>query len=182
VVAVLVDLLPPGGWNRPVFDRPDDPRFVDALAFGGLPLPGDVLIAPRVGYGHYGIYLGDAHVAHYVKTGRVTMQITSMDEFIGPRRWYKVVLYRAAECFDPDEVVRRVLGTLGWGSYHFFVNNCEHWAHWCKTGRCECEQTGMSSVVRQKVKYRWENVAVDAAAPVRYDTSLDQTSSYVRVR
>lgn len=146
----------PAGYNRPRFDSPDDPRLQFPMAHGGIPLPGDVLIAPRFGYGHYGIHVGGWQVAHYVKTGRVTVQITSMADFVGTGKWFKVVLYNSTDSFHPDQVIHRVLQTLGWGQYHFFLNNCEHWAHWCKTGRCECEQIGMAGVVRQKVKYKWD--------------------------
>lgn len=46
---MLVEALP-AGWNRAVFDTPDDPRLDDPMVYGGAPLPGDVLIAPRLGW------------------------------------------------------------------------------------------------------------------------------------
>jgi hypothetical protein len=34
-----------------------------------------------------------------------------------------------------DDIVSRAEGSLGNGSYSLVWNNCEHFAHWCQTGR-----------------------------------------------
>jgi|GEM_PF-3665525 len=161
---MLVDLLPTC-YNRAEYDTPDDPRWHDPMAYGGMPLPGDVVTAPRLGYRHFGIHVGDWQVAHYVKgTDNVRIRITSMEEFLGRGKWFNLVLYHSSHCYEPDLVVERARQTLGVGDYHMILNNCEHWANWCKVGRCECEQTRMASIIRQKVRYWWprpnENAAI----------------------
>jgi len=31
-----------------------------------------------------------------------------------------------------DEILRRAHGALGFGGYDLMMNNCEHFAHWCR--------------------------------------------------
>ena len=45
----------------------------------------------------------------------------------------EVVIY--GRRFGGMEVVSRAESRLGENGYNLFGNNCEHFAHWCKTGR-----------------------------------------------
>ena len=42
--------------------------------------------------------------------------------------------------FDPAEVVARARGRLGEQRYSLVFQNCEHFAHWCRTGKNKSEQ------------------------------------------
>lgn len=41
---------------------------------------------------------------------------------------------------SPDAVLRRAASRLGDGGFDFFVNNCEHFATWCRTGLHDSRQ------------------------------------------
>lgn len=43
----------------------------------------------------------------------------------------------------PDEVVKRARSRCGEKKYHFMMNNCEHFAVFCKTGIHESEQSAL---------------------------------------
>jgi len=45
------------------------------------------------------------------------------------------VPYPPGSCSPPGVSVHRALGRLGEQRYNLIFNNCEHFAHWCKTGR-----------------------------------------------
>lgn len=42
--------------------------------------------------------------------------------------------------YSPEETVERALSKLGESDYHLLMNNCEHFAIWCKTGVSESYQ------------------------------------------
>ena len=48
--------------------------------------------------------------------------------------------YPAGDTYPLDEVVQRACSRLGEAKYNPFTNNCEHFAHWCKTGRNKSRQ------------------------------------------
>jgi hypothetical protein len=81
---------------------------------------------------HHGIDLGDGTVAHYLE-GREILRSPreefSRGEPISP------VSYPEDVCSPPGVTLRRAMGRLGEQRYNLLFNNCEHFAHWCKTGR-----------------------------------------------
>jgi hypothetical protein len=81
---------------------------------------------------HHGIDLGDGSVAHYLE-GREILRSPlaefSRGEPVGE------VPYPAASCSPVGVTLRRAMGRLGEQNYNLLFNNCEHFAHWCKTGR-----------------------------------------------
>ena len=88
-------------------------------------------------FNHHGIDLGDGTVAHYLE-GREILRIP-LEEF---SRGQPVtpVLYPADGCSAPGITLRRAMGRLGEQRYNLLFNNCEHFAHWCKTGRHRSSQ------------------------------------------
>jgi hypothetical protein len=46
-----------------------------------------------------------------------------------------VVTYPEGSCSATGVTLRRAMGRLGEQNYNLLFNNCEHFAHWCKTGR-----------------------------------------------
>jgi hypothetical protein len=83
-------------------------------------------------FNHHGIDLGDGTVAHYLE-GREILR-SPLEEF---SRGQPVtpVAYPEKGCSAPGVTLRRAMGRLGEQRYNLLFNNCEHFAHWCKTGR-----------------------------------------------
>jgi hypothetical protein len=88
-------------------------------------------------FNHHGIDLGDGTVAHYLE-GREILR--------SPRQEFSrsqpivVVDYPEGECSAAGVTLRRAMGRLGEQNYNLLFNNCEHFAHWCKTGRHRSSQ------------------------------------------
>jgi len=81
---------------------------------------------------HHGIDLGDGTVAHYLE-GRQILRSPLQDFSLGQP--VSTVPYPPGSCSPPGVSVHRALGRLGEQRYNLIFNNCEHFAHWCKTGR-----------------------------------------------
>lgn len=81
---------------------------------------------------HHGIDLGDGTVAHYLE-GRQILRSNLQDFSLGQP--VSTVPYPPGSCSPPGVSVHRALGRLGEQRYNLIFNNCEHFAHWCKTGR-----------------------------------------------
>lgn len=88
-------------------------------------------------YEHHGIDCGDGTVIHYRKTGAAAVSRTSMALF---DQGQPITIKRQPVAFLPDAVVERAKSRLGERRYDLLLNNCEHFATWCKTGRNESEQ------------------------------------------
>ena len=82
-------------------------------------------------FNHHGIDLGDGSVAHYLE-GRQILR-SPLAEFSRGEA-VSVVSY-SEPCSPPAQTLRRALSRLGEQNYNLLFNNCEHFAHWCKTGR-----------------------------------------------
>ena len=81
---------------------------------------------------HHGIDLGDGTVAHYLE-GRQILRSNLQDFSLGQP--IATVSYPPGSCSPPGVTLARALGRLGEQRYNLIFNNCEHFAHWCKTGR-----------------------------------------------
>ncbi|MEB3318408.1 MAG: lecithin retinol acyltransferase family protein [Cyanobacteriota bacterium] len=88
-------------------------------------------------FNHHGIDLGDGTVAHYLE-GREILR-SSTEEF-SRGLGVTTVDYPAGSCSPAGVTVRRAMGRLGEQNYNLLFNNCEHFAHWCKTGRHRSNQ------------------------------------------
>jgi len=106
------------------------------------PKKGDVIWADRTEQGrpyyHCGIYEGGGYVIHFAAPeGSETSQKnavvhqTTLDEF---KDGCKLRIVEFPEGFSAEETVRRARSRLGEKGYNFAVNNCDHFATWCKTG------------------------------------------------
>ena len=51
-----------------------------------------------------------------------------------------MVTYPEDSCSPAGVTLRRAMGRLGEQNYNLLFNNCEHFAHWCKTGRHRSSQ------------------------------------------
>ncbi len=81
---------------------------------------------------HHGIDLGDGTVAHYLE-GREILRSPQADFSRGQST--TVVAYPEGSCSPVGVTLRRAMGRIGEQRYNLLFNNCEHFAHWCKTGR-----------------------------------------------
>ena len=81
---------------------------------------------------HHGIDLGDGTVAHYLE-GRQILR-SPVEDFCRGQP-IQVVTYPEGSCSPAGATLRRAQSRLGEQSYNLLFNNCEHFAHWCKTGR-----------------------------------------------
>ena len=81
---------------------------------------------------HHGIDLGDGSVAHYLE-GREILR--SPLESFSRGQPLSVVAYPEGDCSPVAVTLRRALARIGEQRYNLLFNNCEHFAHWCKTGR-----------------------------------------------
>ena len=54
-----------------------------------------------------------------------------------------VYLIKHKKCLDAQQVVRNARRRLGERKYHIVINNCEHFANWCKTCSWSSEQVNM---------------------------------------
>jgi hypothetical protein len=99
----------------------------------------DHLQAPRQHglFLHHGIDLGDGSVAHYLE-GREILR-SPLEEFSRGEP-IATVDYPEGSCSPPGVTLRRAMGRLGEERYNLLFNNCEHFAHWCKTGRHRSSQ------------------------------------------
>lgn len=89
-------------------------------------------------YQHHGIDCGDRTIIHYSKANDLaTVSRTSYDSFSWGNAVYPV---HHPTCFVADVVIERAESRLGEQRYDLFLNNCEHFANWCKTGRSESAQ------------------------------------------
>jgi hypothetical protein len=106
---------------------------------------GDVIIAERKSYRHYGIYAGEDKVIHYNKKEfrfgfPAEIVETTMDQFA---RGDNVTLCKFKEkrrLYSRKETLLRAKSQIGKKGYNAVFNNCEHFARWCKTGRYESNQ------------------------------------------
>ena len=81
---------------------------------------------------HHGIDLGDGTVAHYLE-GRQILRSPLQDFSLGQP--VSTVTYPPGSCSPPGVTLQRALSRLGEQRYNLIFNNCEHFAHWCTTGR-----------------------------------------------
>lgn len=106
--------------------------------------PGDHLFYDCGSYTHHGIYCEDFRynnrfyknvVIHYEgKTKNGKIRGISYEKFASGRDIY-TVQYKEGSFFCEQEVINRAIRKLGEPDYNLFGNNCEHFAHWCKTGK-----------------------------------------------
>jgi hypothetical protein len=88
-------------------------------------------------FNHHGIDLGDGTVAHYLE-GREILRSPLAD--FSRDQPVSVVTYPEGSCSAAGVTLRRAMGRLGEQNYNLLFNNCEHFAHWCKTGRYRSAQ------------------------------------------
>jgi hypothetical protein len=114
---------------------------------------GDVMrvsrrVAVTIPYFHYGIYVGSGRVIHFTEDAakssppKNVIKRTSISMFFKDADLIEMLEFPKEIDFDgtryktfsPANAAKRATKRLGDGDYHLFVNNCEHFAMWCRTG------------------------------------------------
>lgn len=102
----------------------------------------DHVYVNRGTYTHHGIDAGDGTVIHFTgEPGQAKVDAgiarTSMDAFLKGRT---VKIRRYGQRDDADTTIARAESRIGETGYHLVLNNCEHFATWCCTGKSVSEQ------------------------------------------
>jgi len=118
---------------------------------------GDIIVADRILYQHYGIYTGNGRVIHYSDKNRdfgadIKVRETSLKKFAKNGK-FKIAIPAETgngyEQFTPEETINRAKSRLGEKHYDLIFNNCEHFTSWCKTGDSKSSQViNVVSVVK----------------------------------
>lgn len=115
----------------------------------------------NIKYEHYGIYVGDNKIVHYACVDKETESSvieTDFEFFLKDSNLYFIfdckTAYKKIKSFhpknlivynefrtkaklhlySPHETIERAYSRLGETKYNLALNNCEHFAIWCKTG------------------------------------------------
>lgn len=129
---------------------------------------------------HHGIDLGDGTVAHYLE-GRQILR-SPLEEF---SRGQPLSVVPYDSCSPTGVTLRRAMGRLGEQNYNLLFNNCEHFAHWCKTGRHrsrQVEQALETSRLGAMALGQWLPGAVMRAAQTLIQQALADPTTIERGR
>ncbi|SDS78607.1 Lecithin retinol acyltransferase [Nocardioides scoriae] len=101
-----------------------------------------IYVRRPAGYTHHGVDCGDGTVIHF--TGEPGQQKinasiarTSLEEFLDGG---KLLVREYGKRNDVDTTIGRAESRISETGYHLVVNNCEHFATWCCTGKPVSEQ------------------------------------------
>lgn len=106
--------------------------------------PGDHIFYSCGAYDHHGIFCGNIlyndrlyedvviHFEGKHQGGKV--RGIAYDKFAKGQEIY-IAQYQENSCSAPDMVIQKAVSMLNKPGYDLFINNCEHFAHWCKTGK-----------------------------------------------
>jgi hypothetical protein len=105
---------------------------------------GDHIRVHRGVYWHHGIDCGDGTVIHYSGTlknkRRARIERVTVNQFAHPGDAETIEVVAYDDSYPPEEVICRAESRLGEAKYSFLRRNCEHFAHWCKTGKSKSRQ------------------------------------------
>ena len=96
---------------------------------------GDHLYVQYPTFQHHGIDIGDGTVIEYGGKGSGSMSVrrVPLGDFLARGPAF-VKLYAPDAALPPLATVKLAFARLAEQRYDLFNNNCEHLAHWCKTG------------------------------------------------
>jgi hypothetical protein len=102
---------------------------------------GDHIYVKRLLYSHHGIYAGDGNVIHYTGEEKEKkdplVRETDIEDFLKGGNLKKRA-YR--KCLPPSETLSLAKEHLSDRSYSLSLNNCEHFATYCATGKKKSKQ------------------------------------------
>lgn len=113
---------------------------------------GDHICVSRGLYAHHGIDIGGGRVIHY--SGEPT-RIWDAEVCITTREAFAdggtIRVLNTPKRYAGRTIVKRAQSRLGERRYNLVTNNCEHFAHWCRSGKRVCHQARRFAVVAQTV-------------------------------
>ena len=139
-----------GSWPR--LKKGDLVVFVGGTRIGG---------AATVRYEHWAVYIGDGEIVHYQpcpESGkkdkslviRESLQkyVRRLDEAptvkVGGLEYGNMIDFQP---LDSEMVIERAKSEIGGSGYNLIINNCEHFAKWCKYGERMSDQIYYVSVI-----------------------------------
>ena len=135
---------------------------------------GDHIFVHCKGFSHHGIDCGDGNVVHFdftpkrkffscVSGDTSRIRETSIEEFSGGR---EIQVRQYTDAFDAEQVIRRAKSRIGESGYHLFGKNCEHFAHWCKTGVSDSSQIEALNVASRPLAHGTIAASVIRVLPI----------------
>lgn len=109
---------------------------------------GDIIYVNHLLYQHFGIYLSDNCIIHYdgkqddLLLRKMYVRVTDIERFLNGKENYKVKQIKNRN-YSSDEVVKRAKSKIGSQDFNIILNNCEHFANWCKTGNRKSNQVNL---------------------------------------
>jgi len=139
-----------------------------SINFNKAPSKGDVIWAVRLPF-HCGIYEDDDSVFHFapingskVKEDAIIHRST-FEEFKNGSSVF-VIDFPSEKCLLPDEVINRANMRLDQNDYNLFLNNCDHFATWCKIGEhCSLQVDLAKKILIEAGKYIDKYIKKDTA-------------------
>lgn len=110
---------------------------------------GDIIYVNHLLYKHFGIYISDDCIIHYdgkqddLLLRKMCIRDTNIERFLNGKGSYKVKQFKN-EKYSPNEVVKRAKNEIGSKDFNLILNNCEHFAIWCKTGNKKSSQINLT--------------------------------------
>jgi hypothetical protein len=102
---------------------------------------GDHIYVRRLLYSHHGIHAGDGNVIHYTGEEKEKkdplVRETDIDDFL---KGGKPKRRNYGKRLPPSETLRLAKEHLSDKSYSLTLNNCEHFATYCATGKKKSKQ------------------------------------------
>ncbi|TVP62113.1 MAG: hypothetical protein EA343_12095 [Nodularia sp. (in: Bacteria)] len=142
-------------------------------------------IARKIGHSiiyHHGIDCGNQTVIHYQKEYKNEnlgiIRWVSLNEFAQGK---KIYTKKYDLCDQVLIVIARAKRKLGERQYNLFKNNCEHFAHYCKTGKYKSAQVEKAKEVVGEPGIAAANAAVNTFnTGINYvQSTTDQTKKYM---
>ena len=108
-----------------------------------IPFPGDIIYTDRGLYKHYGVYVGGGQVIHFagpkgheINASMADIIKTSIPEFLKGGKLF-IQPDRTKNPLPAYEIIQRAESAVGKckGEYNLVINNCEHFANWCRYGK-----------------------------------------------
>ena len=129
-----------------LMDRLDEGyiQSIEKYNVDGILAVGDHVVVDRILYTHHGVYIGHNKLIHYSGEGGTVGEISeiSLEDFAkGDEFW----VYKHENPLPPGKIVERAKSRLGENLYNMALNNCEHFCHWCCTGRSWSNQIYVGS-------------------------------------
>ena len=108
-----------------------------------IPSPGDIIYTDRGLYKHYGVYVGSGQVIHFagpkgheINASMADIIKTPIPEFLKGGKLF-IQPDRTKKPLLAYEIIQRAESAVGKckGEYNLVINNCEHFANWCRYGK-----------------------------------------------